>query len=297
MRHPAFEAFIAPARARPQIWRLILGSVTLVGVYTLFIFPIFLLVGIVLGAMGPEQVFGAESLLAQLDAPDTPVLMAVLLASFLGMVLGAAVAAAWHWRGLSSLLGTWRAMGRSFCRTLMLLFPVYGVLFGLGWVLYDPLPNIAFATWLKFLPLMLPLLLVQITAEELVFRGYLLQQLAARFSARWVWMGLPSIAFGLMHYDPMAGHANWGIIGVTFVFALVATDLTERTGNLGAAMALHFVNNFLALFLLSVAETMTGMALYVTSFGLEDTAALLWALAFDVVVLIIVWRILRRFLS
>ena len=37
------------------------------------------------------------------------------------------------------------------------------------------------AAWAAWLPLVLPALLVQTAAEEIAFRGYLMQGLAARF--------------------------------------------------------------------------------------------------------------------
>ena len=120
-----------------------------------------------------------------------------------------------------------------------------------------------------------------------------MQQLAARFTARLVWMGGPALGFALLHYDPAAGAMAWGIIAVTLIFALVAADITVRTGNLGAAMAVHFLNNFSALTVLGIDGSLSGLALYVTPFGLSDHGPLALALGLDIVALLLVWRLLR----
>ncbi len=50
--------------------------------------------------------------------------------------------------------------------------------------------------------------LIQTGAEELVFRGYLQQQLAARFASPLIWMVLPALIFGAVHYDPATAGPN-----------------------------------------------------------------------------------------
>ena len=56
---------------------------------------------------------------------------------------------------------------------------------------------------------------VQISAEELAFRGYLMQGLAARFRARAVWWGLPALLFGLMHWNPATFGPNAWLVVLT----------------------------------------------------------------------------------
>jgi hypothetical protein len=64
--------------------------------------------------------------------------------------------------------------------------------------------------WASFLPLALVGVLVQTGAEEVLFRGYLQQQLAARFASPLAWMVLPSVIFALLHYQPeLMGENAW----------------------------------------------------------------------------------------
>lgn len=71
------------------------------------------------------------------------------------------------------------------------------------WGMDPPMqPQLPLGRWLTLLPLSLLAILVQVSAEELLFRGYLQQQLAARFASPLVWMVVPSALFALGHYSP-----------------------------------------------------------------------------------------------
>jgi membrane protease YdiL (CAAX protease family) len=149
------------------------------------------------------------------------------------------------------------------------------------------------------LPLGLLLLFVQTGAEEILFRGYLQQQLAARFAARWVWFGLPAVIFTLLHVNPEYGTATTLLIlgfGI-LPFALFAADLAEQTGSLGAPMGLHFANNFMALFVVSYEPDISGMALYVSTSPIEDPATLLPMLLLSFSSLSLIWWVSRRLLT
>lgn len=174
-------------------------------------------------------------------------------------------------------------------------------LFGLALALF-PLafldPNVGRsvppATVLRWLPVMLPLLLVQIAAEELIFRGYLLQQLAARSRSPWVWMVAPSVLFGALHYSPaeFGPMALWPALWA-MGFGCLAADLTARTGNLGAALALHFTNNLSSMILVGLYGQLDGLALYTIVINPRDPAAFGPYLAADVAAMLVAWLAAR----
>ncbi|RGE21932.1 CPBP family intramembrane glutamic endopeptidase [Leucobacter sp. wl10] len=92
------------------------------------------------------------------------------------------------------------------------------------------------------LSLLLVLLLVplQSTAEEVVFRGLFMQVLGAWFKNPWFAILIPSVGFASLHiYD------IWGLLAVGLLGA-VSAWLTWRTGGLEAAIAIHIVNNYIA---------------------------------------------------
>lgn len=293
MRTPQFEEFIAPARLYPEFWRIVMGLVVALVVYLL---PVMIGFG-AFAVIYPEQV---EAVMSKLGSVDTPDLMLMLLASFIFMALGAIAAAGVHRRGLASLIGPFRPACRNFSRAIIgvvLIYVISGLLVSLVY-LDSPVPNLDFSTWVKYLPLALPLLLIQIGAEELLFRGYLMQALAARFKSALIWMGLPSVLFALGHFngavDPVLA---WMIVAATGLFGIAAADLTRVTGNLGAALGFHLANNFFALFLVSIAGNMSGLSLYHAPFTMADVDILVPLLAIDMVTVVITWAALRRWLA
>lgn len=82
---------------------------------------------------------------------------------------------------------------------------------------------------------------VQAYAEELVFRGYLMQTIGR-------WLKHPAWAIIIPAPLFMLGHLYdlWGQLSV-LVMGLAAGYITWRTGGLEAAIALHVVNNLLAM--------------------------------------------------
>ena len=83
---------------------------------------------------------------------------------------------------------------------------------------------------------------LQAAGEEYAFRGYLLQALGALLRHRWVTIVLTALLFATAHlqFDPP-------LFLDRFLFGLVAAWLVIRTGGLEAAIALHVLNNYLAL--------------------------------------------------
>ena len=291
-RHPApFDAFVAPARARPQLWRLALGLVLVVGIH----------MGLSLALVaGLSRLTGPDALRAE-TLGSTPGVMLLLLVSFGGLVLGLWVALRLlHRRGLRSLIGHGPTALRHFAAGAGLILTVNGLALGAALLMTPagselaPVPNLAPAIWLTWLPLALIGLAVQTGAEELVFRGYMQQQLAARFAHPLIWAGLPSIAFGLLHHDPATMGANtWPVVALTALFGLIVADLTARSGTLGLAWGLHFANNFFALLLVAPAGALSGLALWTAPFSPDDTGAMRLVLLADVVLLGLIWALCR----
>ena len=286
-----FDQFVEPARQKPQLWRLFLGIGVLVFAYVGFMA---IMVVALYPVVGPLEYFGWLSGVRQ---PATPAHVFFVLISFFGMAIGVILAAAsCQGRGLGSLLGPAHKFVPDFLQTLMYLAPLYVLLGAYAWSSMDVAPNQPLKHWLILLPMALPPIFVQVTAEELIFRGYLPQQLAARFKASWVWLFVPAAIFAFLHFDPSIGPANVLIIGTIAIFALIAMDLTARRGNLGAAVALHFANNCFALLFVALDGTITGLALYVTPFDAENTSMMIRSAAIDIAVLFLIWKLLKTVL-
>lgn len=119
------------------------------------------------------------------------------------------------------------------------------------------------ATWLLYLPLAVPAVVIQVTAEEAFFRGYIQQQLAARWASPQVWMIAPAVAFGSIHFlnaETLIEGIVWSLWAT--LFALSAADLTARHGSLGPAIGLHLANNLFAVLLFGIdGRASNGLAL------------------------------------
>jgi membrane protease YdiL (CAAX protease family) len=291
MREPvsysAHEQLVADARARPEIWRLLVGLVIVGVLYVTLNSVLFALIG---GLLSPDQAQGflrGTSTLATL----------ILLMSFGFLTLGVAVAARqMQRRSLRAILGQ-RSLFRLQFWKVTLALAVLGVVltlappYGMG----EPLTqNLALSTWLLLLPVSAIAVLIQTSAEEVLFRGYIQQSLAARFRSPVIWMGLPSVLFAAGHYAPGVTGDNALLVTIwAFVFGLLAADLTARSGTLGPAIALHFLNNTVALLFISMPDTLSGLALYLLPYEMTETGMLRQWLYVDFAVMIVCWLTAR----
>ncbi|MFY0679198.1 MAG: CPBP family intramembrane metalloprotease [Thalassovita sp.] len=121
-----------------------------------------------------------------------------------------------------------------------------------------------FGRWLLVLPFTAAALTVQTASEEIFYRGYIQQQIAARFHAPLVWLVCPNLLFAAAHWNNTAGFNDaMSYVIWAFFFGLAASDLTARTGNLGAAIGFHLANNLYAFTLYSeLGREDSGLALY-----------------------------------
>ncbi|HYC05460.1 MAG TPA: type II CAAX endopeptidase family protein [Azospirillaceae bacterium] len=111
-------------------------------------------------------------------------------------------------------------------------------------------------TW-TYLPLLVvaaavPLFL-QVTAEELLFRGYLTQGLGLVVSRPWVIFVLVSLLFSVVHgavWIEQAWHVRLGF----FVGALLMSWAAWRADRLEPAIGIHFANNCVALLLFQMSD-------------------------------------------
>ena len=266
----AFDAYIAPAKPYARYWRLAVGILISVALFVVVQIGAFLAI---------KFIWGDVTLLItvqMMQNPTTPIALIGLLLSIPLMLVGVLVAVKWiHKRRLLTLFGDGPLM-LNFAKTVLFV----GVLFGATTIfrLYsgEGTPNMSLAQWLPWALLFLPVLLLQVGTEEIIFRGYLMQQFAAFSKNPIAWMIVPSVMFGSLHFQPTKFGMEAAVIVVvlTSLFGMVAADLTRRTGNLGAAIGLHFVNNLIAIGILPLGGTMTGISLYVSKIHVDDKTVL-----------------------
>lgn len=257
--YSALRTFRRPALALPGLWRT---ALVILGFEVAFATTPFILDPFVDWSW-PDQVLEVLNYAGfGLDLAALLVLVALL-----------------HNRGPGSMTGPLRPLLRDLGRVLVAVCLVLLVQqpFDLAPDLSDLIlaPLGRWFVWL--IPAALAILL-QVATEEIYFRGYLTQQLAAFSLKRRVWMLLPSVYFGTSHLlncDGLAEGVLWAVWAT--MLGAACADLTARTGNLGAAIGLHLGNNlFAALVLGFIGTPGFGLALFLLPQGAEaiDTAGL-----------------------
>lgn len=289
--YAAHEHLVGPARHRAQLWRLLVG----LSVVVFVVFGLNIVMRALMQGVAPQ--FWQEFFPANGALGTSPLSMLILLASFGFTAIGAGVAVrVIHQRRARDLIGPWPLARIQFGAVLWMLLALSVVVLVLPpWNMgLDLQPNLALTTWVLLLPLSLAAVLIQTGAEEILFRGYLQQQLAARFSSPWAWMVLPSLLFGAAHYDPVnAGDNALLIVAWSGLFGLLMADLTARAGTLGPAIAVHLVNNLSALIFISMPDMLSGLSLFTVPYGLSDTSELRAWLPVDFALAIVSWLAAR----
>lgn len=289
--YSAHARFVAPARERSELWRLIVGLALATALIMLCSPLLWLFLSYVMSEDGHRALYNDfETLLL-------PQSTLVLLYSFgLVWIAVAAVVIVLHLRRPETLIGspTIAFLQAKFVVVALLLvsaalmvLPPYG---------FEPalVPGLPFAQWAGFLLPALVAVFIQTSAEEVLFRGYIQQQLAARFNSPFVWMMIPSVLFGLAHYAPQSYGSNaWLVVIQATIFGVLAADLTARSGTLGPAIAMHFVNNIAALLIIAPQGEMSGLALFHYPFDASDEAAVRALLPIDFAMMLVTWLAAR----
>lgn len=233
-------------------WRPVVGIVLLLVGMTI-VLPILCLPVLVIGLLIEGRGQDFVELLAQAVSQSALTPSSLL---YLNLTLGALIL--WTWglarvlhsmrpRWLSSVVPKlrWRFLGVCLALALVALLAQFAV----GMVVpQDANPDLAATpnplngTTIALLVVMVLTTPLQAAGEEYGFRGYLLQAIGALAGSKWLTIVLTSVLFASAHlqFDPP-------LFFDRFMFGLIAAWLVIRTGGLEAGIALHVLNNFLAI--------------------------------------------------
>ncbi len=266
-----FQLWVDAARPREQVWRTVIG-LGLIGVVWMAWTLVLMFGCIGLGLVKPEAF---QAMFGMADIPlthsDTVVMLLIALATLWGFTLGVWLVArlvhkrpfrsvvAWDYRFSLPQFGVGCAIAAGY------------LVISMGWSIVSGngphRSELALETWLLVLAPIALVVFVQAASEELVFRGYLPQQLAARFGSPIVWGFIPSVLFGLMHAANSPGNQTYALyyVAIATIMGMVMLVMVWRTGSLAAAMGFHFVNNIGALTVAGADQGPSSIALFVWS--------------------------------
>lgn len=292
MRYSAYADMVASALKQRAYWRIavVLGATFLV---VAVVTP--LAIGLI-GAAAPE-LMAIEITPSGIDIGTSQGGLFVVLASF-ALLIGATIVFAKRFcdRSLRDITGPVRLLRSQTLVTLKWLagLTVVMILVPAPEPAGDMQDHLAFTVWLAWLPLALIGLAIQVTAEEMFFRGYLQTQLIGATKSYAKGMVLAALIFGVGHIssevDGIA--ALFPVVWAT-LFGLVAGDLTARSGTIGPAIAVHFVNNMLAMFIAPAGGQLTGFGLWTRDIDLTTAYSDPLMVCFEGLILLITWLTAR----
>lgn len=292
MIHPRYQRMIDDGQRRPALWRLVFGGITIIAMLIVWTLAI-IATRTAIEGRGFTQT-AAETLTPGAPSPQQTVYLLLIVA---GMGFGTLVAArVWQGRNARSLIGPGARTLRHSAIAAAITFLTLGIVTLAVLPFTGPVVRaVPLATWLGWLPVALLALILQTGGEELLFRGYLQSQLAARFRRPYIAVFVPSLLFGLAHVAPdFPPIAIATYVAIAAMFGILAADLTFRTGSLGAAWGFHFANNAIVVLFLAPTGDLSGLALWRSP---DDPASFALAsplVTLEIGVLVLIWFLIRR---
>jgi membrane protease YdiL (CAAX protease family) len=251
---------------RLGLWRLFLGIVVILAGWlgwTILLFICFVLFKLG-GGQGIQESLGAMQTFIESDSPAS---VTFQLATFIGVWPAVWLALKFlHGQSFGTLFSPeggirWGDFGRGIA--LAAGFWFVSMLIGSAIAGFPERTDLPLTTWATALVPLAVMVFLQASAEEMIFRGYILQQLAARWRSPLIWGLLPALVFGLAHYSSGSKlGVSWEYVAVTLLFGLTAAALVWRTGSLAAAMGLHTGMNVISLSATGLEGVVEGTQLY-----------------------------------
>lgn len=287
-----FQVCAAARFAPAPLWRAVLGLVVVAGVFILASTVAIALVALA----GPHGIDGFAEIAA--GEMSRGVILGYLGAFLAVHLILALLARPLHKVRFADFWGEAPAIRLAgFLRGGLVVVLVLGVLLVLAALVWPPVRALGLAEWAPFALLTLPVLLVQTSAEELLFRGYLQHLFAARFRAAWIWILLPSLIFGSLHYDSGSFGPNaWLVVVAATLMGIIAADVTARTGNISAACGLHFANNTISLLFVATPGPLDKLALFRDNIDPANYEAMRLSLLANIAILLLAFAIWRGWL-
>ena len=237
-------------------WKYLIGLVIVFGFLFLFSIPHGVAIGIktATGALDPTRLQDINYLMKAFE-PNLNLIF--LLLPFAGMLIGTFIAVKFiHGQPLLKLTTTrakvdWNRAIFAFTLwgifTLLMLFVDYSFISpeNYEW-------NFKLQPFLILCLIALILLPLQTSAEEYMFRGYLMQGIGVVFKYKWIALLLTSVGFGLLHYSNPEVERFGDIVMIYYIgTGLFLGIITLMDEGLELALGFHAANNLFTALLVS----------------------------------------------
>jgi membrane protease YdiL (CAAX protease family) len=262
-----FDTWREVAQPKAQLWRTAIGIVMAVVIWALWTMLVVVayLVSRLL-SLGDIR-HDLDTVINDLIRGATPLDVMALMITFLGLWIGVWVAVrALHGRPLSSILSSERRMR---WREFWIGMAIIAVYLALGLTLSALTGNaprrsgLGLTDWLWIIGPMILLIFFQSSGEELLFRGYVIQNLSARFRSPIVWGFIPAVLFGLGHLGQNGSVAfNAYYFVSTALFGVIAAAVVWRTGGISTTIGMHVGNNIAAFLIAGPDDQMASTQLF-----------------------------------
>lgn len=264
--HTPLDIYAAPGSARPGLWRMFVGFALVLAGWLVWTIVVMIVTTLINLGRGLELRAALEAMRVLVESP-TPSGVLFKLITFVGIWPATwAALKLMHGQAFGTLFSPEsRIRWRDFGGGLVLAggFWLVTMLIGIAVVGLPERTELPLGTWLAAFAPLAVLVFFQASGEEIIFRGYILQQLAARYRSPVIWAFLPAFLFGLLHYSSGAALGiGWHYVAVTTLFGLAAAALVWRTGSLAAAMGLHTGMNIFSLSAIGLEGIIEGTQLY-----------------------------------
>ncbi len=265
--NPQFDTLLAPAQAHRSGWLRVLFAAIL---FILLYIGLCIAGGAVIesGALAqygimPEILAGLGADRGSMSPPVIVLLLTTFLMAWVALIITVRLIHLRRFRTLFAAPGGFR--WRHFLHGALMVMAFQAVTLA-AYITILGVPErtgVAFEVWSLWLVPIIVLVFFQATAEELVFRGYLLQQFAVWSRNPIAWAVIPSLLFAIAHYDPSIPTRDLiMMIFHIFTVGLIAAMLVWKTGDLAAAMGIHVVNNWFAMTLIGAQGVNLGFELW-----------------------------------
>lgn len=288
-------SFLDAARlGRNEWWRYLLGlGLIFFMAFILGAVPLLIAVFVVLLDNNPATSVNPQT--GMLIGVEPLLVFPLLLFSFVALMLGLVMAVELlHRRRAATLVAVGRrinwgriAQGFAVWVLLIALAALLEAVFfpGRYRLTFDPL------RWLPFALMAIVLVPIQAAAEELLFRGYLLQGLGLLTRSPLLLSFTTGLLFAALHLaNPEVTVNFWLVMGYYFIFGLAMAMITLRDNGLELAIGLHAGNNLFGALLATFEGSALESPAVFTASGFDPLFNLVSAVVLLIVFYIVVFK-------